>query len=80
MQPQINMLQQHYTPHNYAQFMMPNIGNAGGRQIYSQDEERKSYDKMSGVKAQPTQPQAYHTNGHYGMGGGTANKKYNWNS
>ena len=80
MQPQMNMLQQHYNPQQYppAHFMMPNIGTAGGRQIYSQDEERKSYDKMSGVKSQPTQPPAYHNGSHYGMGNN--NKKYNWNS
>ncbi|KAK6030684.1 oxidoreductase, short chain dehydrogenase/reductase family protein [Ostertagia ostertagi] len=51
-------LQQQFPPHPYS-FMMPNVGS--GRQMYPQEDDRKSYDKMGGAKqAQATPPQHYH--------------------
>jgi len=82
-QPALSSLfmQQQYAPHPYS-FMMPNVGSAG-RQMYSQEDERKSYDKMGGAKqAQATPPPHYHNNGSGGYLniGGMNKKPYNWNN
>lgn len=86
-QPNLSSLfMQQYSPapHQFTPFMnmMPNVGSsAGGRQLYGQDDERKSYDKMSGSKpaAQQNQHSQYQHNGgnlgKYGM-----NKPYNWSN
>lgn len=69
-------LQQQFPPHPYS-FMMPNVGS--GRQMYPQEDERKSYDKMGGAKqAQATPPQHYHNGGY--LNSGLNKKPYNWNS
>jgi len=81
-QPALSSLfmQQQYPPHPYS-FMMPNVGSAG-RQMYSQEDERKSYDKMGGAKqAQATPPPHYHNgSGGYLNIGGMNKKPYNWNN
>lgn len=69
-------LQQQFPPHPYS-FMMPNVGS--GRQMYPQEDDRKSYDKMGGAKqAQATPPQHYHNGGY--LNSGLNKKPYNWNS
>ncbi|KJH42742.1 hypothetical protein DICVIV_11266, partial [Dictyocaulus viviparus] len=69
-------LQQQFPPHPYS-FMMPNVGS--GRQMYPQEDDRKSYDKMGGGKqAQATPPQHYHNGGY--LNSGLNKKPYNWNS
>ncbi|PIO72662.1 hypothetical protein TELCIR_05401 [Teladorsagia circumcincta] len=69
-------LQQQFPPHPYS-FMMPNVGS--GRQMYPQEDDRKSYDKMGGAKqAQANPPQHYHNGGY--LNSGLNKKPYNWNS
>ncbi|KAF1769296.1 hypothetical protein GCK72_001113 [Caenorhabditis remanei] len=86
-QPNLSSLfmQQPYptAPHTFGFMnMMPNVGsNAGGRQMYGQDDDRKSYDKMAGSKpaAQPNQHSQYqHNGGNLGKYGNMNNKPYNW--
>ncbi|VDM53580.1 unnamed protein product [Angiostrongylus costaricensis] len=67
-------LQQQFPPHPYS-FMMPNVGS--GRQMYPQEDDRKSYDKMGGGKQPQATPQHYHNGGYLNSG---LKKPYNWNS
>ncbi|CAL2030052.1 hypothetical protein CAEBREN_12082 [Caenorhabditis brenneri] len=88
-QPNLSSLfmQQPYpaAPHAFGFMnMMPNVGsNAGGRQMYGQDDDRKNYDKMAGSKptTQQNQHSQYqqHNGGNLGKYGSQMNKQpYNW--
>ncbi|CAI4220871.1 unnamed protein product [Auanema sp. JU1783] len=75
--PLSSLFMQQYTPMQFS-YMMPNVGNAG-RQMY-QEEDRKSYDKMSGAKQAQATPPPHHYNHNGGNYMNINKKQYNWNN